>query len=481
MPSLQITRAVICAVLLANFSFAAPAASSSTVSTHSSGIASSSSVLSSATSVASSQPSFSTALEDQTSTDTPSSTSAAPAASQTVPYASDDPNDVLWSADYDGIPEAIRGTYGATVLGPQDIDMVKENPDLLAPPTTDSGTVSNAKWPFSLSHNRLQTGGWARQQNVGVMPLASAMAGVNMRLEAGAIRELHWHKTAEWAYIMNGTVQVTAVNADGQNFLDTVSAGDLWYFPPGIPHSLQATADLAEGAEFLLVFDDGSFSEDSTFLLTDWLAHVPKEVIAKNFQTNISAFDHIPADELYIFPAAAPSDEAVAVSSPQGASPIPYTFKLSQVNATILSGGSVKVVDSTTFKISESIAAAEVTVEPGAMREMHWHPTQDEWSFYLEGTGRVTLFAASGQARTFNYQAGDVGYVPASFGHYVENTGNTTLKFLEIFNSDRFQDISLNQWLALTPPDLVKAHLNLDDATIQKLTKTKQTVVGPAA
>lgn len=78
--------------------------------------------------------------------------------------------------------------------------------------------------------------------------------------------------------------------------------GDLWYFPPGYPHSIQALNTSVDGAEFLLVFDDGSFNEDNTFLLTDWLAHVPKEVIAKNFGTPISAFDHIPSEELYIFP-----------------------------------------------------------------------------------------------------------------------------------------------------------------------------------
>jgi len=140
----------------------------------------------------------------------------------------------------------------------------------------------------------------------------------------------------------------------------------------------------------------------------------------------------------------------------------------------------VKVVDSTTFKISKTIAAAEVTVNPGAMRELHWHPTQDEWSLFLEGQGRVTIFAAQSNSRTFDYQPGDIGYVPASMGHYVENIGNTTLRFLEIWNTDKFQDVSLNQWLALVPPALVKAHLNLSDDTISHLSKTKNTVVGPA-
>ncbi|KXN81649.1 Oxalate decarboxylase OxdC, partial [Leucoagaricus sp. SymC.cos] len=262
----------------------------------------------------------------------------------------------------------------------------------------------------------------------------------------------------------------------------------LWYFPPGIPHSLQATDDSPDGTEFLLVFDSGDFDEDSTFLLTDWMAHVPAEVLSKNFQVDVDAFKNVPAKELYIFPANPPETDN-APSDPQGTAPEPFSFNLSQVKPTQFSGGSVKVVDSSIFKISQTIAAAEVTVEPGAMRELHWHPTQDEWSFFIEGSARMTIFAAESNAHTFDYQAGDIGYVPATFevvfteasaGHYVENVGNTTVKYLEIFRSDKFQDISLNQWLALTPPAVVKAHLGFSDDVIAKLTKTKQTVVGPA-
>jgi len=309
------------------------------------------------------------------------------------------------------------------------------------------------------------------------MPIASRMAGVNMRLEAGAIRELHWHKTAEWAYVIKGSTRITAVDGNGRNYVAVVNPGDLWYFPAGIPHSLQATADIQDGSEFLLVFPDGGFSVTSTFQVTDWLAHVPKEVLAKNFQLNVTAFDHIPSQELYIFPSEPPADDAT-YPDPQGQVPKPFSFPLSKVNPTRLSGGTVKIVDSSTFEISTTIALADVTVEPGALRELHWHPTQDEWLYILEGNARMTIFAGSANARTFDYQAGDVGYVPASFGHYIENTGNTTLHFLEIFNTDRFQDISLSQWLALTPPELVKANLGFSDEIIAHLNKTKQVVVG---
>src|SRR5258708_16718427 len=80
----------------------------------------------------------------------------------------------------------------------------------------------------------------------------------------------------------------------------------------------------------------------------------------------------------------------------------------------------------------------------------------------MAGRGRMTVFASSGKARTFDYQAGDVGYVPFAMGHYVENTGDDTLTFLEMFRSNRFADVSLSQWLALTPPQLVQAHPHVD-------------------
>ncbi|QRW24238.1 oxalate decarboxylase [Rhizoctonia solani] len=375
------------------------------------------------------------------------------------------------------LPEPIRGSRGANILGPQNVELDRQNPDILAPPTTDSGSVENVKWPFSLSHNRIQDGGWARQQNVHSMPIATTIAGVNMRLKAGTMREMHWHITAEWAYILEGSCRIVVVNTEGQNYIADVYPGDLWYFPPGIPHVLQGLNDTADGCEFLLVFDDGEFSEDSTFSVTDWASHIPKEVLSRNFKVNASAFDHIPDRELYMIPTAVPTGtpEEEGVKSPQGVSTLPYTFAASKINATEVPGGTVKVVDSRTFKVSKTIALAEVTVEVGGMRELHWHPTQPE----CEGNARITVFAAEGNARTFNYQPGDIGYVPPSFGHYVENIGNTTLKLLEIFNSDKYEDISLNQWLALTPPDMVKAHLQLSDDTISKLQKVKPVVVGP--
>jgi oxalate decarboxylase len=113
------------------------------------------------------------------------------------------------------------------------------------------------------------------------------------------------------------------------------------------------------------------------------------------------------------------------------------------------------------------------------MRELHWHPNADEWQYYLSGQARMTVFASQGQAQTFDYQAGDVGYIPRAMPHYVENTGAATLRFLEMFRSPKFEDVPLAQWLAFTPHLLVRAHLNLDESVLARIPPRKTPVVGP--
>lgn len=377
--------------------------------------------------------------------------------------------------------EPVRGEQGATILGPRNFPLEQQNPDLLASPSTDAGTIPNLKFSFSTARNRIAPGGWAREVTVRELPVATTLAGVNMRLQPGGIRELHWHKEAEWAYMLVGRARITAMDPQGRNFIDDVGPGDLWNFPAGIPHSIQG---LSEGCEFLLVFDDGNFSENETFLISDWFAHTPREVLAKNFGVPQSAFDNLPRDiehTRWILAGDVPGSLADdTVQSPRGATPVSYSYHLQTQQPIKLAGGQARIVDSSNFPAASTIAAALVEIEPGGMRELHWHPNNDEWQYFLSGRGRMTVFASGGKARTFDYQAGDVGYVPFAMGHYVENTGDEPLRFLELFRSSYFADVSLNQWMALTTPRLVQAHLNLDQHTMAALQKEKPVIVAPS-
>jgi oxalate decarboxylase len=278
--------------------------------------------------------------------------------------------------------------------------------------------------------------------------------------------------------MLAGSARITLIDPNGRNFIADINEGDLWLFPAGLPHSIQA---LRDGCEFLLVFDNGSFSENETFLITDWFAHTPRDVLAKNFGVDASAFAKLPIDvehERYIFDGTAPGDiKTDAVAAPAGATPENYAYRMLAQEPIKTRSGAVRIVDSSNFPVSKTIAAALVDLDPGAMREMHWHPNNDEWQYYVSGRARMTVFASGGKARTFDYQAGDVGYVPFAMGHYVQNVGDEPVRFLEMFRSDRFADVSLNQWMALTPPELVRAHLNVDDAFIAALSKEKPIIV----
>ncbi len=214
------------------------------------------------------------------------------------------------------VPQPIRSDgAGAIDSGPRNVMRDIQNPNMLVPPITDAGLVPNLKFSFSDTSMILKQGGWSREITARELPVSTTIAGVNMSLTAGGVRELHWHKEAEWAYMLLGRARITAVDQNGRNFIADVGPGDLWYFPPGIPHSIQGL----EHCEFLLVFDDGHFSDLSTLAISDWFAHTPKEVLSANFGVPESAFRSIPSDQVYIYQGEVPGSlESQEIQSPKG-------------------------------------------------------------------------------------------------------------------------------------------------------------------
>src|ERR1700741_704034 len=363
--------------------------------------------------------------------------------------------------------------------GPANPVLDGQNPDSIWPPSTDSKSlVQNFKYPFSFANKRTYEGGWSREVTVRELPVSKTLAGVNMRLTAGGFRELHWHTSGEWAIMLYGNARITAIDLDGKSFVADVGKNDLWFFPSGIPHSIQGLNP--DGCEFMLVFDDGDFSESETVLLSDAMAHLPPEVLSKNFGVGEKAFANLPRQELFIFqtdvPGGVEADQKTAAGT-LGRSPEDFVFRTMEMPPTKQTkGGDGRIVDSSNFKVATTTMAM-VTVRPGGMRELHWHPNADEWQYYISGKGRMTVVATGNKARTMDFQEGDVGYVEKTLLHYVENTGDTDLVFLEMFKSDRYADFSFSEWLAHTPPELVMAHLRIDRATYDAIPKNGAVMV----
>ena len=201
-------------------------------------------------------------------------------------------------------------------------------------------------------------------------------------------------------------------------------------------------------------------------------------MLAKNFGVDESAFANIPKEERYIFPGQVPG--SLASDLAQSRTPLvlePMSYSLLKQEPVRTRGGTVRIADSHNFKASKTMAAALVEVNPGAMRELHWHPNADEWQYWISGTGRMTVFASASKAHTEDFAPGDVGYVERSNGHYIENTGTEVLRFLEIFKADTYMDVSLQQWMANTPRAMVEAHLNLPPEVLDRLSQAKHPVV----
>jgi oxalate decarboxylase len=369
--------------------------------------------------------------------------------------------------------QRVAGAGHPSDPGPVNQGLDSQNPDSAWPPGTDSKSlVPTFKYPFSFANKRVYEGGWSREVTVRELPVSKSLAGVNMRLTAGGVRELHWHTSAEWAIMLYGTARITAIDADGKSFVADVKKDELWFFPSGVPHSIQGLNP--DGCEFLLVFDDGDFSESETVLLSDAVTHLPTEILSKNFAVNEQALQNITRKELFIFQTDVPpslEDDQKAASGALGKSPTDFAFRTMGIPPTKQTkSGEVRIVDSRNFKVATT-AMAMVTVRPGGLRELHWHPNADEWQYFISGKGRMTVVATGNKARTMDFEEGDVGYVQKTLLHYVENTGDKDLVFLEMFKADRFQEFSFSEWLAHTPSELVMAHLNIDKATYDAIPK----------
>src|SRR5437016_7230406 len=270
--------------------------------------------------------------------------------------------------------------------GPANPALDGQNPDSIWPPATDSKSlVQNFKYPFSFANKRTYEGGWSREVTVRELAVSKSLAGVNMRLTAGGVRELHWHTADEWAIVLYGTARITAIDRDGKSSVADVKKNDLWYFPSGIPHSIQGLDP--DGTEFMLVFDDGNFSESETVLLSDSMAHLPPEVLSKNFGVAEAALKNLPKQELFIFQTAVPGSleaDQKAAAGALGKSSSDFAFRTMDMPPTKRTKcGEVRIVDSSTFKVSTNVAMAMVTVHAGGLRELHWHPNADEWQYYI--------------------------------------------------------------------------------------------------
>ena len=301
-----------------------------------------------------------------------------------------------------------------------------------------------------------------------------------MRLQPGAMREMHWHaNAAEWAYVVKGNIRTSVIHPDGTWAIDSIGPGAVWYVPRGYGHMLQG---LGPGeCHFILIFDNGNFSEDHTFSITDFIAQMPPEIAAQSLNLTADQVKQLPKGEVYFAQGEVPDGRSM-LSDPRSHASLTSMHRYpleAQEPRRVPGGGSQKVVTQREFPISKTMAGSVLEIQPGALRELHWHPNADEWQYYLEGTAEMGVFLAEATKVIDQFKAGDIGYVPMGAGHYIKNTGNTLLKVLIGFNDGDYQAIDVSEWVRGNPADVLKANFRCDDDTVAAMAAASTFMVPP--
>lgn len=324
---------------------------------------------------------------------------------------------------------------------------------------------------------RIDPGGSAKEATAVEFPISKSLAGVSMRLKPGALRELHWHaNAAEWGYVFSGRCRTTIIDPEGCRETNDFGPGDVWYFPRGHGHSIQGVGP--GECHFLLVFDNGYFSEFATFSLSDWIAQTPPEVLAKNLGVPAESFARFPKKEVYIAvgPLPPPLTDQPGSEHPP---PLTHKYRLMAQEPRNFPGGTLRLVSSKEFPISATMTGALMTLKPGALRELHWHPNADEWQYFISGRARMTVFGSKGRARTAEFGPGDVGFAPQGYGHYIENIGPDECRMLLMFNSGTYAEVSLSGWLASNPRSLVATNFGVREDVIAQFPTKEVFIAGP--
>jgi|SRR5579863_3188411 len=337
--------------------------------------------------------------------------------------------------------------------------------------------LPNFKFDIEKQTGWVGEGGSAKEATVAEFPLSQSIAGVSMRLKPGGLRELHWHSlAAEWAYMLEGRCRVTVISPEGQAEVADFEPGDTWYFPRGHGHALQG---LGPGeCHFLLGFDSGHFSEFGTFSVTDWMAHTPPAILARNLGVPVSALASLPKKEVYIGVGKVPPATPAQFREDEiQTTPLTHKYRLGEQAPIVFPGGEERIVSSKEFPIQTTLTAARMDLKPGALRELHWHPHADEWQYVVRGRTRVGIFGSHGRVRTEEFGPGQIAFIPQGYGHYVEQLGDEDTRLLILFNSPVYQEISLSAWLGANPAYMLEDNFGLPRSVVDRLPKRTKGIV----
>lgn len=323
------------------------------------------------------------------------------------------------------------------------------------------------------------SGGWAREVTTRGLPLATGIAGAHLFINAGGAREMHWHNSAEWAYVVDGHCQVTVVDPESQLEIVNLGPGDLWYFPKGHSHAIQTLGQAPCHA--ILAFDDGLYSEHGTFGISDYMSRYDAPSLSQALGLPTEAFAQIPKAETYIM-----QGEVLPLDGPQArtarALDRDRTHRYSlmaQKPRVSTPGGALYVASAREFPVSSTMTGMMLKLKRGAMHEPHWHTDANEWHYVLKGRTRVTLFAFDKRVAVAELSPGDCAYIPRNCGHSIQNVGTEDAEIVGVLDSASYRESSLSDWLAKAPRHLLANNFGMPEKAVANFGRKRVVITTP--
>lgn len=319
------------------------------------------------------------------------------------------------------------------------------------------------------------SGGWARDVTTRQLPIATGIAGAHLFLNPGGVREMHWHASSEWGYIVAGHCQATVIDAAGEMEVVNFAPGETWYFPAGHAHAIQTLG--ADPCHAILAFDDGLYGEHGTFGLTDWMSRFDSATLGHALGVPNATLAAMPAGETYIMQGPVAPREGPAARAAKPLAPArSHRFAIAETRAVAEAGGSaLRVAPARAFPVSAGMTGLLMTLASGAIHMPHWHPAANEWHYVVRGRTRVTLFGQDKRMAVAELGPGDCAYLPRSCGHSVENIGPETAEIVGVHDSATYTETSLSTWLAQVPRHLLAANLGLSEPEVAGFPTAAQT------
>ena len=330
------------------------------------------------------------------------------------------------------------------------------------------------KFALEKSKGKVMDGSFGKEATVTQLPISKGIAGVSMRLEPGVTRELHWHATAaEWAFVIEGRVRTTTLDPLGRSEINDFDPGDVWYFPRGYPHALSCLGDTP--CHFILIFDNGYFSEFGTFSITDWLGHASPKLAGEEFRRAGSDVRGLSARKRPISCAARlPPAETQRRSKERSARrPTRTRYRmLAQEPHSIHKFGREWRVGAE--PLSHFADHDRRCPRPRAGRPARAALASQRRRMAIRhrrASSASSLFGSHGRYRVETLGKGDVGYIPQGYGHSIENIGGKAGRILIGLNTGNYQAIDLSQWIASNPAYLLGRSLRQAGGGLRKLSQ----------